>query len=150
MRPIGASVAQMMGTTGLATGKLGRAQRFGSWLTTAGANTRRSGAPSSRGGQVKFRVMVVHVNHAIARTACRASCAYFQVDLMGGNFNAFSYRYFRTGSQQIAGSLQDSSLAALTKGSILSRGTPMRTTQSIISGVTSTWLISMSISRSIA
>ena len=43
--------------------------------------------------------MVVHVNHAVARTACR-SCrinfadllilrARFQVDFMGGDFNAF-------------------------------------------------------------
>ena len=31
---------------------------------------------------------------------------------MGGD-NAFSYRYFRSGSQQIAASLQDSSLAVM-------------------------------------
>ena len=53
--------------------------------------------------------MVVHVNHAIARSACR-SCrinladllllsAHFQVDLMF--INAFSYRYFRTGKSQL-------------------------------------------------
>ena len=76
-----------------------------------------------RGGQNVYRLMVVHVNHAVARTACR-SCrinfadllilrARFQVDLMGGDFNAFSYRYFRSGSQQIAASLQDSSLAVM-------------------------------------
>ena len=40
-------------------------------------------------------------------------CAHFQVDLMGGDFNAFSYRYFWSGSQQIAASLQDSSLAVM-------------------------------------
>ena len=76
-----------------------------------------------KGGQSVYRLMVVHVNHAVARTACR-SCrinfaellilsARFQVDLMGGDFNAFSYRYFRSGSQQIAASLQDSSLAVV-------------------------------------
>ena len=32
---------------------------------------------------------------------------------MGGDFNAFSYRYYRTGRQQIAASLQDSSLAVM-------------------------------------
>ena len=32
---------------------------------------------------------------------------------MGGDFNAFSYRYFRSGSRQIAPSLQDSSLAVM-------------------------------------
>ena len=32
---------------------------------------------------------------------------------MGGDFNAFSYRYYRSGSQQIAASLQDSSLAVM-------------------------------------
>ena len=67
--------------------------------------------------------MDMHVDHAVARTACRSCrvnfadlliwCARFQVDLMGGDFNAFSYRYFRSGSQQIAASLQDSSLAAI-------------------------------------
>ena len=40
-------------------------------------------------------------------------CAHFQVDLMGGDFNAFSYRCYRTGTQQIAASLQDSSLAVM-------------------------------------
>ena len=67
--------------------------------------------------------MVVHINHMVARTACRSCrinfadllvlCAHFQVDLMGGDFNAFSYQYYRTGSQQIAASLQDSSLAVI-------------------------------------
>ena len=67
--------------------------------------------------------MVVHVNHAVARSACRSCrinfadllllCAHFQVDYMGGDFNAFSYRYFRSGSQQVAASLQDSSLAVM-------------------------------------
>ena len=76
-----------------------------------------------KGGQTVYRVMVVHVNHAVARTACRSCrinfadllvlCAHFQVDLMGGDFNAFSYRYYRSGSQQIAASLQDSSLAVM-------------------------------------
>ena len=40
-------------------------------------------------------------------------CAHFQVNFMGGDFNAFSYRYFRTGSQQTAASLQDSSWAVM-------------------------------------
>ena len=76
-----------------------------------------------KGGQNFYRVMVVHINHLVARTACRSCrinfadllvlCAHFQVDLMGGDFNAFSYRYYRTGSQQIAASLQDSSLAVM-------------------------------------
>ena len=76
-----------------------------------------------KGGQNFYRVMVVHFNHLVARTACRSCrinfadllvlCAHFQVDLMGGDFNAFSYRYYRTGSQQIAASLQDSSLAVM-------------------------------------
>ena len=76
-----------------------------------------------KGGQNVYRLMVVHVNHAVARTACRSCrinfadllilCAHFQVDLMGGDFSAFSYRYFRSGSQQIAASLQDSSLAVM-------------------------------------
>ena len=76
-----------------------------------------------KGGQSVYRLMVVHVNHAVARTACRSCrinfadllilCAHFQVDLMGGDFNAFSYRYFRSGSQQIAAALQDSSLAVM-------------------------------------
>ena len=76
-----------------------------------------------KGGQNFYRVMVVHVNHLVARTACRSCrinfadllmlCAHFQVDLMGGDFNAFSYRYYRTGTQQIAASLQDSSLAVM-------------------------------------
>ena len=76
-----------------------------------------------KGGQNFYRVMVVHINHSVARTACRSCrinfadllvlCAHFQVDLMGGDFNAFSYRYYRTGSQQIAASLQDSSLAVM-------------------------------------
>ena len=76
-----------------------------------------------KGGQNFYRVMVVHINHMVARTACRSCrinfadllvlCAHFQVDLMGGDFNAFSYRCYRTGSQQIAASLQDSSLAVM-------------------------------------
>ena len=76
-----------------------------------------------KGGQNFYRVMVVHVNHLVARTACRSCrinfadllmlCAHFQVDLMGGDFNAFSYRYYRSGGQQIAASLQDSSLAVM-------------------------------------
>ena len=63
-----------------------------------------------KGGQSVYRLMVVHVNHADARTACRSCrinfadllilCAHFQVDLMGGDFNAFSYRRFRSGSQR--------------------------------------------------
>ena len=32
---------------------------------------------------------------------------------MGGDFNAFSYRCYKSGSQQIAASLQDSSLAVM-------------------------------------
>ena len=76
-----------------------------------------------KGGQSVYRLMVVHINHAIAGTACRSCrinfgdllllCAHFQVDFTGGDINAFSYRYFRTGSQQLAASLQDSSLAVM-------------------------------------
>ena len=76
-----------------------------------------------KGGQNVYRVMVADVNHAVARAACRSCrinfadllilCAHFQVDLMGGDFNAFSYRYYKSGSQQIAASLQDSSLAVM-------------------------------------
>ena len=50
-----------------------------------------------KGGQSVYRLMVVHVNHAVARTACRSCrincadllilCAHCQVDLMGGDFN---------------------------------------------------------------
>ena len=81
------------------------------------------GKPVWKGGQNVYRVMVVHIHHAVARTACRSCrinfadllvlCAHFQVDLMGGDFNAFSYRYYKSGSQQIAASLQDSSLAVM-------------------------------------
>ena len=70
-----------------------------------------------KGGQNVYRVMVVHVHHAVARTACRSCrvnfadllvlCAHFQADLMGGDFNAFSYRYYKSGT------LQDSSLAVM-------------------------------------
>ena len=73
-----------------------------------------------KGDQDFYRLTVVHVNHAIARSACRSCrinfadmlllCTRFQVDIVGDDFNAFSYRCFRTGSQ-IAASLQDSSLA---------------------------------------
>ena len=55
-----------------------------------------------KGGQSVYRLTVVHVKYAVARTArrsCRINfadllilCAHFQVDLMGGDFNAFSYR----------------------------------------------------------
>ena len=76
-----------------------------------------------KGGQNVYRLMVAHVNHAIARSACR-SCRInfadllllsvrFQVDFMSGDLSAFSYRYFRTGSQQTAASLQGSSLAVM-------------------------------------
>ena len=44
---------------------------------------------------------------------CWVLCAHFQVELMGGDFNAFSYRYCKSGSQQIAAYLQDSSLAVM-------------------------------------
>ena len=81
------------------------------------------GKPVWKGGQNVYRVMVVHIHHAVARTACRSCrinfadllvlCAHFQVDLTGGDFNAFSYRYYKSGSQQIAASLQDSSLAVM-------------------------------------
>ena len=81
------------------------------------------GRPVWKGGQNVYRVMVVHIHHAVARTACRSCrinfadllvlCAHFQVDLMGGDFNAFSYRYYKSGSQQIAASLQDSSLTVM-------------------------------------
>ena len=106
-----------------------------------------------QGSQVKYRVMLIHINHAIARTGCRACrinfadllllCAYFQEGLMGGEFNAFSYKYFRTGSQQTAGSLQDSSLAVtLRRVDEGINAQPMRTTRSTnFFGVTSTWLI---------
>ena len=86
------------------------------------ANT-SNGEPVWKGGQNVYRVMVVHIHHTVARTACRscrinfadllALCAHFQVGLMGGDFNAFSYRYYKSGSQQIAFSLQDSSLAVM-------------------------------------
>ena len=76
-----------------------------------------------KGGQSVYRLMVVHVNNAVARTACTSCrinfadllilCAHFQVDFVGGDFNAFSYRYFKTDSQQVAASLQDSSLAVM-------------------------------------
>ena len=69
----------------------------------------------------RLSLMVVHINHVTASSACRSCgintadllllCARFQVDFTGGDLNAFSYRYFRTGSQQTAASLQDSSLA---------------------------------------
>ena len=82
-----------------------------------------NGEPVWKGGQNVYRVMVVHIHHAVARTACRSCrinfadllvlCAHFQVDLMGDDFNAFSYRYYKSGSQQIAASLQDSSLAVM-------------------------------------
>ena len=82
-----------------------------------------NGSQVWKGGQNVYRLMVVRVNHAVARTVCRSCrinfadllilCAHFQVDLMGGDFNAFSYRYFRSGSKQIAASLQDSSLAVM-------------------------------------
>ena len=49
-----------------------------------------------KSGQSVYRLMVVHVNHAVARTACRSCrinfadllilCAHFQVDLTGGDF----------------------------------------------------------------
>ena len=45
--------------------------------------------------------------------SCVRHCARFQVDLARGDFNAFSYRYYKSGSQQIAASLQDSSLAVM-------------------------------------
>ena len=32
---------------------------------------------------------------------------------MGGDFNAFNYRHYKIGSQQIAASLQDSTLAVM-------------------------------------
>ena len=85
-------------------------------LAIAGVSARRYGTQIDFGltymglafwkdGQVKCHGMVVHINHAIARAACR-SCranfgdllllsAYFQFDLMGGNFNAFNYLYTR-------------------------------------------------------
>ena len=82
-----------------------------------------NGEPVWKGGQNVYQVMVVHIHHAVARTACRSCrinfadllvlCAHFQVDLMGGDFNACSYRYYKSGSQQIAASPQDSSLAAM-------------------------------------
>ena len=65
----------------------------------------------------------MHIHHALARTACRSCrinfadllflCAHFQINLMGGDFNALRYRYYKSGSQQIAASLQDSSLAVM-------------------------------------
>ena len=81
------------------------------------------GQQAWKGGPRVYRLTIVHVNHAVARTACRSCrvnfadllilCAHFQVDLMGCDFNAFSYRCFWCGSQQIAASLQDSSLAVM-------------------------------------
>ena len=76
-----------------------------------------------KGGQNIYRLMVVYINHAVPRSACRSCrinfadllilCAHFQVDFMGGDFNAVRYRCLRTGRQQIAASLQDSSLAVM-------------------------------------
>ena len=75
-----------------------------------------------KGGQGVYRFMVVHVNHAVARSACRSFRINFAdllllhpplFQVMGGDFNAVSYLYFRTGSQQVPASLQDSSLAVM-------------------------------------
>ena len=51
------------------------------------------GKPVWKGGQNVYRVMVVHIHHSVARTACRSCrinfadllvlCAHFQVDLVG-------------------------------------------------------------------
>ena len=60
------------------------------------------------------------------RQLCRPVllCAYFQVNFMGRDFNAFSYWYFKTGS-----SLRDPCLAVMLRrfdeGSMLSTGTSM-------------------------
>ena len=115
------------------------------------------------GGQNVYRVMVVHIHHAVARTACRSCrinladllvlCAHFQVDLMGGDFNAFSYRYYESGSQQIAASLQDSSLAVMLRRfdeGVNAQRCGVRTTRSTSSGATSTWPTMTSTLRSTA
>ena len=54
-----------------------------------------------KGGHGVYRLMVVHVSHAIARSACRSCriifadllllCTHFQVDFTGGDFDTFSY-----------------------------------------------------------
>ena len=117
-----------------------------------------------KGEHSVYRLMIVHINHASARTACRSCrinfadllllCADFQAVLVGADFNAFSYWYFRTGSQQIAASLQDSSLAVMLRrfeeGINAQYRTPMRITRSTSSGSTSTWPTSMSTLGSIA
>ena len=56
-----------------------------------------------KGGQHVYRVVAVCINHAIARSACRAAglnfgdllvlAAYCQMDFVGGDFNALSYHY---------------------------------------------------------
>ena len=106
-----------------------------------------------KGGQSVYRLMVVHVNHAIARTACRSCrinfadllmlCSHFLVDLTGGDFIAFSYRCFKT--------LQDASWAAMLRrfdeGSILKTKITTTVTLSTSFATTSTWLTMMRISR---
>ena len=77
------------------------------------------------------------------------------VDFMGDDFNAFSYLYFKTGSQQIAGSLQESSLAVMLRRfdeGINARYQNAYETEppSTSSGMTSTWRILMSTSSNIA
>ena len=81
----GVSAAQMMVTTGSASGRPKRALQSGIWLTTVGVDQKiwytifeidfgftSTGRAVWKGGRVKYRVVVVHINHAIARTACRS------------------------------------------------------------------------------
>ena len=68
------------------------------------------------GGQTIYRVTVVHINHVVPRQRCCAArvnfpdllllVAYLEVDSVGGDLNAFSFRYYNAGRQQIAGSLE--------------------------------------------
>ena len=118
MRPVGASVAQMMGTIGLAS-TCTKTRRL---VDSCGSEHQKiwyaifeidfgyasTGSAVWKGGQAKDRFMVVHINHAIARTACRARHINFADLLL-----VFTYFYgcFRARSQQSTDSLQDSSLA---------------------------------------
>ena len=91
---------------------------------TANANTSVKKLVDKRGSEQKIWYTVFEVNLGTTSTDQQVwrprnfadlliLCAHFQVDIMGGDFNAFSYRYFKTGSQRIAASLQDSPLAAM-------------------------------------
>ena len=104
-----------------------------------------------KGGQNVYRLMAVHVNHAIAWSACRscrtsfATCCFSaracRLDFMGGDFNAFSSG--TDASAQAASKLQllcktlpwPPCLGVSMRASMHSSGTPTRTTQNTSSGV---------------